>query len=282
MTEDQRYQQFQEQGYTVFERVFERDWMEQCKAKIDDLHGEAVNWPSRPAWWFGNMLEYAPRLMLPAVSNSTLLDFAQRVMGPFVQLDNVTLAAFPPVAPDVAAGGVSGWHRDRWGEVPRGTDYQRPHAINAISYLQDLTPEYGPLRVVPGSHRRAVEIAPAERAKPHRDEQVLQLKAGDVALTHGNLIHSGTPNTSGKMRYFFSIFFNLSWLRHTDNFAGPNITELKNQARAAGDLRLLRLMGEDEQLENARQFLFFLDDDEAQWARWCEQDRLAFGANGNP
>ncbi|MGA1160769.1 MAG: phytanoyl-CoA dioxygenase family protein, partial [Burkholderiaceae bacterium] len=34
-----------------------------------------------------------------------------------------------------------------------------PLACNAITYLQDLTEEYGPLRVIPGSHRRDIGIA---------------------------------------------------------------------------------------------------------------------------
>ena len=35
--------------------------------------------------------------MWPTVSNPVILDFAETVVGPFVQLDNLTLAAFPAV-----------------------------------------------------------------------------------------------------------------------------------------------------------------------------------------
>ena len=112
--------------------------------------------------------------MWEAVSNPTVLDFAETVVGPFVQLDNLTLAAFLPLnkgargAPtsllsslalfsackrenprgahaEKARGKASGYHRDRWGRMPNG-NYERPLAFNAITYLQDLTDDNGPVR----------------------------------------------------------------------------------------------------------------------------------------
>ena len=83
----------------------------------------------------------------------TLLDFAEAVMGPFVQMDNLTFIAFPSVSTAAAAGRVSGWHRDIWAFKPTHAEYVPPLAANAITYLQNLTDEYGPLRVIPGSHR---------------------------------------------------------------------------------------------------------------------------------
>jgi len=196
-------------------------------------------------------------------------------MGPFVQLDNLTLAAFPTNdKPDTVVGTISGWHRDRWGQVPRSGVYERPHAINAISYLQDLTPEYGPLRVIAGSHRRSITMEPAERNVPHAEETVLDVRAGDVALIHNNLIHSGTPNTSGQTRYFLSVYYNLTWLKPTDNHFGPNVLQLKKEAREANDHQMLRLLGEDDHLE-FRANNGFLTDDETMWREWVDKDKAA-------
>ena len=41
-------------------------------------------------------------------------------MGPLIQLDNLTLAAFPPMSKEEAKGNVSSWHRDRWSHFPTG------------------------------------------------------------------------------------------------------------------------------------------------------------------
>ena len=84
-------------------------------------------------------------------------------------------------------------------------------------------------------------------------------------------MHSGTPNTSSsaKLQYFFSIFYNLTWLKHTDNHSGPLIQQLLRDARARHDYRLMRLLGVDEQLQ-ARCNSGFLAPDEERWAEWAE------------
>lgn len=120
-------------------------------------------------FWFGNMLERTPDQMWPAAANPRILEALEAIAGPFIQIDNFTLAAFPPLRPptgSAAAAGaaasppstptsaVSGWHRDRYSHLPRG-HYEVPSGINAIWYLQDLTDEMGPLRVIPRSVRAA-------------------------------------------------------------------------------------------------------------------------------
>ena len=213
------------------------------------------------------------QLMWPAVAHPVILDFAEQVVGPFVQLDNLTLAAFPSMDPGEAAGKVSGWHRDRWARMPNGA-YERPLAFNAICYLQDLDDESGPLRVLPGSHVEPIALAEEEIHKPHQDELLIYMKAGDVVLTHNGLLHSGTPNTSGRKRYFFSVYYNISWLKHTDTFTGPNCQQLINWARSQQDHRALRLLGQDEHLQS-RANSGFLQPDEVCWHQWTQADQRA-------
>ena len=225
------------------------------------------------SWWFGNMLERSPGLMWPALSNPLILDFAEEVVGPFVQLDNLTLAAFPSVPKEEADGRTSHWHRDRWGGMATG-QYERPLSMNAICYLQDLTDEFGPLRLIPGSHIRPVEIAEEQKMQPHPDELLKYMKAGDVVLTHNRLLHAGTPNTSGQRRFFFSVYYNLTWLKCTDTFAGPNCRQLIQWARERNDHRSLRLLGVDDHLQ-ARANSGFQEPDQERWEKWKQEDREA-------
>ena len=266
-------EEFKEQGYTNFRGVYDRRTMDEWIETYERLKKQSFPLEGR-SWWFASTCELAPRVMLPAVANPLILDFAELVLGPFVQLDNLTLAGFPSIPPEEAAGKVSGWHRDRWAKLPQGNDYQHPLSINAISYLQDLTEEYGKLRVIPGSHRRSVRMAEEERDRPHREEVLLDVRAGDVVVTHNGLLHSGTPNVSGKTRYFFSVYYNKSWLKHTDNHSGPNVQSIVRDARRRNDYRLMRLFGVDERMP-IRANSGFLQEDERMWAQWCAEDREA-------
>ena len=117
-------------------------------------------------------------------------------------------------------------------------------------------------------------IPEEERNRPHVDEKVIHMKAGDACLTHGDLVHSGTPNRSGGIRCFLSVFYNLTWLKHTDTHQGPLTQRLVEEARARKDHRLMRLLGVDDQLQ-ARCNSGFLDPDEERWAEWAAADRAA-------
>lgn len=278
--QDQLLRQYKEQGYVVFEGVYDEENMAAWRDEADRLEQAHQGlFEQQRSWWFGSMLERAPALMWPAVANPLIVGFIERVVGPFVQLDNLTLAAFPPLSKEEAEGKVSSWHRDRWSNFPTGV-YQRPLALNAICYLQDLDDEYGPLRVVPGSHIEPVALSEEEGELPHKDEKIIYMKAGDVVLTHNGLLHSGTPNISGKKRYFFSIYYNISWLKHTDTFDGPNCRELIQWARQRNDYRALRLLGADAQL-GGRCNSGFQEPDEQRWQEWMAADEQALSAEAD-
>ena len=152
-TEDElaaRLEAYKRDGYTIWRGLYSAESMERWRNEQSRLQHESAAVPGAggETVWFGNMLERSPQLMWEAVANPTVLDFAETVVGPFVQLDNLTLAAFLPMdaeSREKARGTASGYHRDRWGRMPNGT-YERPLAFNAITYLQDLTDDNGPVR----------------------------------------------------------------------------------------------------------------------------------------
>ena len=93
---DKRLAQYMRDGFTVFEGIYDEIQMQYWRDEQDRLESVSTGpYAQQRTWWFGNMLERAPHLMWPVVSNPLVLDFAEQVVGPFIQLDNLTLAAFP-------------------------------------------------------------------------------------------------------------------------------------------------------------------------------------------
>lgn len=269
---DDRFAFFKENGYIVFEGVFGRAQVQAWIDTYDDLVERQTAPGQEPKKWLDSIVEYEPALMLPAVAHPTLLDFAEKAMGPFVQLENLTFYNFEPVSKGEGAGEVIGWHRDRWGWLPEGPQYIKPSGCNAIIYLQDLTDERGPLRLVSGSHRTDTSVADEHRKERHPDELLLYPAAGDVVFTHCSLFHSGTPNTSGGPRHFLSLYYNHVGLRHTDDHSGPNVQKIIEDARRRDDRRIQRLFGVDNQLTWRADSGHALPDEEI-WKIWIEQDR---------
>jgi hypothetical protein len=258
---------YKREGYAIFKKVYSADTIAAMKEEWRRLNAASEN---QDTWWFGDVVEASPTLMLPIVANPLILDFSEQIIGPYLQLDNLTLASFPIQGEKTEMGKVSGWHRDRWAQFPKGS-YTKPLAFNAISYLQDMTDENGPLRLVPRSHINPTSLTDEEAKQPHPDEILVYPEAGDVFFTHNGLLHSGTLNVSSERRFFFSIFYNHAWLKHTDTFTGPNCQKIITQARANGDHRILRLLGETDRLQ-PRANWGILVPEEARWPVWSEED----------
>ncbi len=116
--------------------------------------------------------------------------------------------------------------------------YKPPNGMNLLIYLQDTTDTTGALRIIQvrvddsmsaraGSrsviiyifnlslrfwcHQRSHLGQPPtpsgdSKRKPHPQEQLLDVAAGDLIVMHGECIHAGTCNTSDALRAYISTF----------------------------------------------------------------------------
>ena len=258
--------EFRDQGYTIIPGQIDAAWMAGVRATF-----AAFRAADRSTWGCTDLIERDPEATVHAITRPAVLEIVEQLIGPWIQLESLTLVDFPQ-----AAGGpdVSGWHRDLFATYPQEGVYHRPLLLNAAIYLQDLTPDNGPLRVVPGSHRRAMGITAEQRQAPHPEEQLVYPRAGDVVLFHNALLHSGSANRTPASRFFYCMTYNCAWLKHRGVYAGPNAQAVIARARERGDVRLLRLLGIDDQLVH-RANSGFVEPDEVTWRRWLTEDRAA-------
>lgn len=261
---------FQDQGFVVFESVFDAATVEQWHRIREALviNHQFIAGSDEAPEAIGDLVERVPEIALPVVTHPVLFGFAEAVMGPMLQLDSTVLMSSPVVDTSMLDVPVC-WHRDRFGYLPTGDTYHRPAAIMMISYMQDLTLEVGPLRVIPRSHIQGITMDNLNER--HQDELLLHLRVGSVVAMHHNLLHSGTKNVSLFERRFLGWTYNLSAYTHEDNYQGPNCKQLRNKAFTNHDRRLMRLLGDDD-LIFPRQNSGFTEPHEASWARWLQED----------
>ncbi len=268
---NERLETYRRDGYTVFKSIHSRERLDEWVAAFPVLSNRARILGNDPGD-ITNLLEQAPELFLPAIADATLLDFAELVMGPRVQLDSIHFRQDASRALERRLLPVY-WHRDMNAIFPPAEGvYLHPFAVNCITYPHGLNDDYGPFRVIPGSHLRRMEIPHEKRAHPHPEEILVRPEPGDVIFTHNGVWHSGTQNVSGRPRWFVSVYYHVNWLPTRDNHHGPNVSQLRSQARARGDRRTLRLFGEDDRRVQ-REHATGMEPEEQSWARWIEQDR---------
>ena len=156
--------EFKRDGFTLFPRMLDPAWMREMRDGFEELEARTPNADgSRPSA-ITDLLEHKPEPVLRALSNARLLDFAEMVVGPHVQLESITFRRTPPQPEQ--DGAALGFHRDMFAFFPEDGVYHRPLLFNALSYLQDLTDETGPLRIIPGSHMRAMRMSPGGGTAP--------------------------------------------------------------------------------------------------------------------
>lgn len=127
------------------------------------------------------------------VSHPELLAAAELVLGPDWKLSSLNYRAAEP-----HSDSAQPLHCDM-GLLPDEKGYA---VFNSIWMLDDFTPENGPTRAVPGSHRSGMLPPPA-----HPDETIILGRAGDVIMMNAHCWHGGTANRTDHPRRSLHGFF---------------------------------------------------------------------------
>ena len=149
---------------------------------------------------FLELLDWAPTLSV-----------ARALLGPSVALRGFTGRVCDPADPNQETE----WHfHQRVIPDPVPPLFSRPHTLDVLLYLDDLTDLNGPLCVVPGSHLWADRDLPVGVFDDQPGQVVLRLPAGSAVLCHGSLWHRALPTRPGGTRRRLLLFgYGPSWLK---------------------------------------------------------------------
>jgi len=267
----QHLAEFEQKGLTCFPQQLDNSVVEQWQSIFQDE--PLTPKPARNRYDTYQLIEKYPQITLPFVSNVEILDFLEMLMGPFVSLEALAVAATLPTrtTTEKVDEGIH-WHRDMWAVVGRTNDYLPPNAVNVLNYFPSLGTANGAFRYIPNSHRRAIFIPNHESRSPHPSEQLLYPQIGDTLFIHSALLHSGTGNFSHEIRYFISRFYAKCWYPRREQTDIPPIQSFITEAESKRDRRLMRLFGKDDLLLSRAGRSGQLPESEI-WEQWILEDR---------
>jgi ectoine hydroxylase-related dioxygenase (phytanoyl-CoA dioxygenase family) len=203
MLSDAQKRAFDEAGYLVIEGVLRGELLARVRGASEALSAQEPPQVSRRIWHERALFRRSAFREILDVPE--LVESARDLIG-----EDVQLLALDLLLVRSGAGGV-GWHRD----VTFVCD--KTLSINTGIYLQDMTEETGPLRVVPGSHRW--ERGPDQPgADPLREEVRVPVPAGAAVFFDAALWHTGDRNRSGADRLALFPYFGRYWIKRMDNF----------------------------------------------------------------
>jgi ectoine hydroxylase-related dioxygenase (phytanoyl-CoA dioxygenase family) len=198
MLTEQERRELDELGYVVLRGFMSPAYLAALRTRITELYAEEG---ARAGSEFrleagadrlANLVDKG-EVFEQAVARPEILERVAYVLGPEFKLGSLNVRTAQP-----HSGGLQPLHVDM-GRLP---DERGNSVCNTVWLVDDFTPDNGPLRLVPGSHRwgkRPQEVL-ADPEAPHPEEIAVLGPAGDVVVMNAHTWHGGTGNRTAQPR----------------------------------------------------------------------------------
>lgn len=204
---EERVRRLEVEGYVLLPGLLDASHLVALRSAFASLTPRPVG-ASRQLWsvpavqWSG----CAPAVLL--IAYPPMLAFLRAALGEDIVCMNASYARTDPGYPGMPL------HSDTqpYGSELFGPLASVPVSVRVLYYLDDLTPERAPLRLLPYSHLSLhADAQPYRRHRSHPDEVLLTCEAGSAVVIHGRLFHAVGANTAAGSRAVYTISYRPGW-----------------------------------------------------------------------
>ena len=224
LTPGQRIQSLELEGYVVLPDVLSADRLAAIREELDRLPTKAADYSPHQRGCTDVQWTDSPAA-IETIVNPPIIEFFQTLFGDELVCTSCAYALSEPGHPGIAI------HTDAqpYGSKIFGLQASSPVLARVLYYLDDLTPECSPFKVVPRSHLSLHRDAhPYNRYLSHPEERMVTCRAGSAAIINQKVFHGNYPNHSNTRRRMFAIAYRPAW-------AGPiEDIEDRDTSRVAG------------------------------------------------
>lgn len=195
------------EGFLVMKNMLSADQIAALRGEIDHRLKTRDSEPT-PLKKVANDIQFAGGALTDLIAHPPTIAFLKAMFGDDVIMMTYDYARSEPGAPAINL------HSDGqpWGSKIFGAEMSCPRLIRVLYYLQDLTPERAPFRVVPRSHLSFhAQGNPYQRYRSHPEQQMICCKAGDVVMINQNVFHGNYPNRTKEPREMLGIAYRPAW-----------------------------------------------------------------------
>ena len=216
LTLGERIRQIEVEGYLVLSDLLTADDLAALKTETAKLKTTATDYS--PCQQGRSDLQFAGGRIAELIAHRPTIAFLQELFGAEVVVMTYSYARSEPGHPGISL------HADGqpYGSEIFGYEGSCPWIVRVLYYLDDLTPEVSPFRVVPRSHLcMHPDANPYRRYESHPEERMVTASAGSAVLINHRVFHGNFPNTGDRAREMLAIAYRPAW-------AGPvaEVTEL--------------------------------------------------------
>ncbi len=202
----QRIRQLEVEGYLVMPDLLDADHLTRLKAITTTFKTTAVDYSEhqrgRPN------IQFEGGEVTQLIGHAVILEFLRQLFGDEILFMHYGYARSEPGHPGISL------HADGqpYGSKIFGFEGSCPVLVRVLYYLDDLTAEVSPFRVVPRSHLGLhADANPYKRYTGHPEEVMVPAKAGSAVLIHHRVFHGNFPNVGDYAREMLAIAYRPAW-----------------------------------------------------------------------
>lgn len=208
--------QIEVEGYTVLPDVLSAEHLDHLRGEAAQLEtfglDYSVHQQVRPG------VQFVGGEITNLIAHPPLIGFLERLFGDKIVLMSYAYARSEPGHPGISI------HTDGqpYGSQIFGYEGSCPQMIRVLYYLQDLTPEVSPFRVIPRSHLAMHAHAnPYLRYESHPEEVMVTVRAGSAVLINHRVFHGNFPNVGDYAREMLAIAYRPGWAGPVEEKVDP-------------------------------------------------------------
>lgn len=193
-------------GYVVLPDLLSSDQVAELKAETAKLPTTGVDYSEHQRGCPG--IQFRGGAITRLIAHSPTVAFLREVFGPDVVMMACDYARSEPGHPGISL------HADGqpYGSRIFGYEGSCPWLIRVLYYLDDLTGEVSPFRVVPRSHLcMHADANPYKRYEGHPEELEVTASAGSAVLINHRVFHGNYPNTGDRPRELLAVAYRPGW-----------------------------------------------------------------------
>ena len=206
LTLGERIRQIELDGYVVLPDLLESGHVAELKAETARLETRAVDYSVHQQ--VCPNLQFTGGPITDLIAHPPTLAFLNELFGGETIFMSCTYARSEPGHPGISL------HTDGqpYGSRIFGYGGSVPFMVRVLYYLDDLTRDVSPFRVIPRSHLSMhADANPYKRYEDHPEQVMVPVESGGAVLINHKVFHGNFPNTGGHAREMLAIAYRPAW-----------------------------------------------------------------------
>lgn len=208
LTLGDRIQHLEVEGYVVLPDILSPEHVEKLKAETQKLKTKPVDYSEKQRVLDTRDMEYRGGVLTDLIAHPPAITFLKKLCGDEIIMMLYTYSRSEPGHPGI------NFHSDAmsYGSHHFGHALSCPKMVRILYYLDDLTPEISPFRIIPRTHLSFHNQAnPYLRYKDHPEQVMITCKAGTAIVFNMYCFHGNSPNIGDRSREVIIISYRPSW-----------------------------------------------------------------------